>query len=124
MSNASPLLVFVSGPYTAPTLRGVLDNIERAEAVGVDVIRAGHYPLIPHSLSNGVHEAHTLVTGRELSWEWWMGWCEAQIARCDVVLKYADSPGADREEAFAVGRGIPVIAHVVQLAVIARRRAA
>ena len=113
-----PLLVFISGPYSAPDAAGIWANIARATAVGVDVIEAGHFPVIPHVLSQGVHEAHNQRTGVELTWEWWMTYCESVLAKCDAVLCYGESPGANREVAHAGTLGIPVVTEVDDLAVL------
>lgn len=120
----SRLRVYVAGPLTGPNPKTIYDNIERAEKVGVDVIKAGHLPVVPHSLSQGVHEQHTAETGTELSWEWWMQFCERELATCDVLLCYDRSPGADREVAHAIALGIPVIDSVYKLAGIGRGDAA
>lgn len=41
-------LVYVAGPYRAKSLHQVKRNIRAAEVRAEDVVRAGHYPVVPH----------------------------------------------------------------------------
>jgi hypothetical protein len=43
------ILVYVAGPFSAPTREGVETNIRRAVDRGVEVARLGAYPVIPHA---------------------------------------------------------------------------
>ena len=45
----NPLLIYVAGPYRAPTAWQREQNIHRAREVGVMLARAGAYPVIPHA---------------------------------------------------------------------------
>ena len=41
-------IAYVSGPYRAKTLRGVIDNIRKAEAVAIELWNMGYATLTPH----------------------------------------------------------------------------
>lgn len=41
-------VVYVAGPYRANTMRGVVENIRRAEAIAYEFWRAGYAVLCPH----------------------------------------------------------------------------
>lgn len=41
-------LIYIAGPYRAATANEIRTNIRAAESRAEDVIRAGHYPIVPH----------------------------------------------------------------------------
>ena len=43
-------LIYIAGPFTAPTHWQVAQNIRAAEAAGREVALLGHMPVIPHVL--------------------------------------------------------------------------
>lgn len=99
-ATASPLKVYVAGPYT--------DDPERctagAIAVGSAVLDAGHAPLVPH-LAHYWHTRHG-----ERHYENWMRIDLAWLTAADLVVRLPGvSPGADREVELARSLGIPVI---------------
>jgi hypothetical protein len=114
-----PLRVYIAGPLTAPTYRGVLDNIERADRAGAEVIRAGHYPFIPHHSWN-TDEEYKALTGEGKPHAWWMQWCLTWIDFCDVVYRIGASPGADMERDYALAAGIPVVTDLRHLSEVKR----
>lgn len=63
-------LVYVAGPYRAATLFEVEANIRRARERAVDVVRAGHYPVVPHLCTGFMDglapDEHFLAGAREL----------------------------------------------------------
>jgi hypothetical protein len=119
MSEA--LRVFVSGPYSASTQKEIDRNISIAVRMGCDVAHAGHFPVVPHAHGGMIDFAHKHYYGAELSYDYWIAWCLAELATCDVVLCYAQSPGADVEVAHARTLGIPVVGLVDDLAGIRKR---
>lgn len=99
------ILVYVAGPYSAPTPEGVEENCRRAREVGVELSRCGRniFPVIPHQ-------------GREIEHIGdYVYWCDATLElmrRCDVVFAmsgWEESRGARGEVAEAERLGIPVI---------------
>lgn len=104
---------------TAPTLAGVIDNIEAAERAAADVIMHGHYPFVPHH-SWSVDTTHTSLSGEALSHQWWIDWCCAWIDHCDAVYRIGASPGADKERDYAARNGIPVVTDLAELEGVTR----
>lgn len=43
------MIVYIAGPYTAPTRDGIARNIRRAVALGRYAAHLGHTPLVPHA---------------------------------------------------------------------------
>jgi hypothetical protein len=101
------LLIYVAGPYSAPSEHGRIANTERALAAGLSVMQRGHYPIIPH-LSHWFDLWHEREHGQRLDGEVYMQWDFVLLMRCDALLYLAPSPGADRELALAESLGMPV----------------
>jgi len=98
-----PLHVFVAGPYTAGDEYEVDANVGRAEEISREILRRGHYPYCPHSMTRG-WESY-----RNVDYEDVMRMTLAFIReKADALFFIAPSPGADRERAEAVKKGIPV----------------
>lgn len=105
--------VYVAGPYSALTTAGVESNVHRAATIAVDVMRKGHYAHCPHTAT---HLLEVLDGRQSISYEDYMALDFSLIEKwATVVLKFASSPGADREEEFAKKLGIRVISSVDEL---------
>lgn len=100
-------LIYIAGPYRAPSDYEVHQNIERARSYGATVAGTGlAYPVIPHS--NTAHFGGLNGTTDEL---WLEGTLEL-MRRCDgVVLTpgWTGSSGSRAEKAEADALGIPVL---------------
>jgi hypothetical protein len=92
------VLIYIAGPYSAPTDEGKLANVKRALEVGQQVWKLGHYPLIPHLTHYlDLHIEHMEGDRRpcgdyyELDNEY--------LSRCDAIFRYcnSNSPSADAE---------------------------
>lgn len=97
-------LVYVAGPYSAPTCWGRQVNIHRARVVGAHVAMAGASPVIPH--------ANTANMDGIQSHEWWLRATLSMLARCHamVVLPHSqDSHGTQAEIEYAEAHGIPYV---------------
>lgn len=106
----SVLKIYVAGPYTASTPALVLDNVHAALDAGIEIIRRGHVPFIPH-LTHWIekrNERETERHGFRLVYEDYLRLDMVWLAECDAVLYLGSSPGADRELAVAEGRGLTV----------------
>lgn len=97
-------VVYLAGPYRAPTIRGVVQNIRAAEAVALQLWQAGFAVICPHmntALLDGAITDEVVMAGDlEL------------LARCDAIVMLRDwqsSKGAKAERLFAREHGIPVI---------------
>lgn len=73
-----PLLVYVAGPYRAPTTWEVHKNIHNARLWGAALAKAGAYPVIPHS-----NTAH--MDGAASDQLWLSGTMEL-MRRCDGAI--------------------------------------
>ncbi len=96
--------VYVAGPYRAPTAWGVEQNIVRARSWGAELVKAGAYPVIPHS--NTSH-----FDGLAEDWFWLAGTLEL-LKRCDGAIfipGWSASSGSKAEHAAARELGIDVL---------------
>jgi hypothetical protein len=93
-------VVFISGPYRAATIRGIQENIRRAEEWMIKFILAGWAVICPHkntALFDGLAPDETwLKMDREL------------LSRCDAVFmmpgwEKSEGAKAERQEARRLG---------------------
>lgn len=95
--------IYVAGPYTTGN---TITNVRRAILAGEKLRQLGHTPYIPH-----MNMLWELLSPQ--SYDFWLELDMEWLAECDAVLRLSgESPGADLEEAFCKGRGIPVYHHV------------
>lgn len=96
-------LVFVAGPYRAPTEFGVLQNIRHAEALALRIWQSGAACLCPHK--------NTAFFGGAADDQVWLNGALEMVRRCDAVVCTEDwkaSLGACGEVVLAKELGIPV----------------
>lgn len=92
-------LVFVAGPYSAPTEEEVKRNIQKAIDIGRILFEKGYYPIVPHVLLREYYnpeDKHGIFGYESL-----MQYTQSIISKCDILLIIDHSPGADREWKFA-----------------------
>ena len=97
-------LIYLAGPYSAPTEQQVWSNIISARELAMLVLRQGGIPITPHLLSAGM--------GGLVPWEEFLAMDLAIIDRCDAVVLFpfwSQSRGARIEEEHARSRGLPVL---------------
>jgi len=102
MTAPSPKLVYVAGPYRAPTPWEVECNIVAARKLGAKVAQVGAYPVIPHS-----NTAHFDGLATDALW---LGGTLELLRRCDAVVftgDYERSSGARDERVEAARLGLP-----------------
>jgi len=94
------LLVYIAGPYTPrgggdidALMREVEHNLRRAVEVAEEVICRGHVPFIPHTHTYGFGVRTSLPQASDLYYQW----DREILRRCDAILRYDRSFGADRE---------------------------
>ncbi len=99
-------VVYIAGPFRAPTSWGVAQNVRAAEVVGLLVANAGAMPLIPH--------ANTAHFDGEATGQFWLDGTMELMRRCDAVVLvpgWEGSVGACAEKAEADRLGLPVFAY-------------
>lgn len=97
------LVVYVAGPFRAPTAWGIAENVRAAERVGLAVARAGAMPLIPHANTGNFHG--------EGDDQLWLDGTMELLRRCDAVVLvpgWQRSSGTKAEVAEAERLGLPV----------------
>jgi hypothetical protein len=105
--GALPMLIYVAGPYSAPTEEGRITNTEAAMRAGYEILRRGHAPIIPH-LTHFFDLWIEQAFGRREDGEFYMQWDFALLRACDGLIFLGPSPGANRERALATELGIPI----------------
>jgi len=91
--------VYVAGPIT---LGDYPTNIRNAINAGLELLKLGHSPYIPHL-------DFLLVLIQPMSFEQLLEWDKNWLLLCDSLLRLpGESKGADIEEAFAREHDIPV----------------
>jgi hypothetical protein len=108
------LLIFISGPFTATTDDGVIENVLRATEVGIAIMRKGHRSFIPH-LSYMTDEYAKTQNEGGFPYETWLGQDLAILERCDAMLFIGHSKGADRELARAKELEIPIFYSIEEI---------
>jgi hypothetical protein len=99
-------LIYIAGPFTAPTPWGIAENVREAERWGLLVAEHGGMPVIPH--------ANTHLFHGQLDAEFWYEGTMALMRACDGVFlmpRWRESRGALAEAQKATLCGIPVCAH-------------
>lgn len=59
-------LIYLSGPYRAPTINGIYENIQRARAAALHVLKSGDFPIVPHlntAFMDGIIEDESFLQG-------------------------------------------------------------
>jgi hypothetical protein len=99
------MIVYVAGPYRADTDEGVVDNIDNAREVGIELWEKGYTAIVPH-----LNTARFELDCSCESETYLLGDLEI-LARCDAILvlpNYEKSMGTLDEISFASRRGIPI----------------
>jgi hypothetical protein len=108
------VLIYVAGPYTAPTEEGQLANTETAMRAGYEILRRGHWPVIPH-LNHFFDVWVDRDYGEKLPPQTYYDWDKELLDRCDALLFLASSFGADRELERAISLGIHIYESLNQI---------
>ena len=103
------MYVYVSGPYSAPNdvpagerASIIEQNIQAANEAGLALLRAGHFPFVPHTMM--AHWEDRYGVEREPA----LDVCIAWVRRCDGLLVLGSSAGAHAEVEAAVEAGLPI----------------
>ena len=96
-------LIYICGPFRAPTAWQVEQHVRRAEVLALAVWKLGAVAVCPHTMSRHFH-------GEMEDWHWLQGDLEL-LARCDALItvgNWEESVGALGEVAYARDQDIPV----------------
>jgi len=99
------LVIYIAGPYSAPTSEGIAKNVRLAAEAGIEVMRRGHVALCPHTMT------HNWDMGTGLRYEQFLAADLELLRRCDAVLMvgtWGASKGAVGEYRAALALGLPV----------------
>ena len=103
-------VVYIAGPFRAATPWGIKLNVDRAEALALEVWKLGAVALCPHAMTRHYQDAAPDDV-------WLAGMLEL-LGRCDAVLLvegWQRSTGALEERLRALDLGLPVFEHLHQL---------
>ena len=112
----NPLKIYIAGPYTALTEYAVRKNVDYAMDVGIELLRRGHSPFVPHL----THYLALRAKGRdyEPTWEDYMRSDLNWLQDADALFLINHSRGADIElaeakinclEIFTSMRSVPIV---------------
>lgn len=107
------MIIYVAGPYSADTQDGIDRNVAAARDAGIELLRRGHVPLVPHTMT------HNWDHGTGLEYEHFILADLRLLARCDAVLMlpgWNSSHGAIGERELAYSIGIPVLEEMPEAA--------
>lgn len=97
-------LVYVIGAYSGDTQ----NNIMKAEAVSIELIRKGYHVITPHKNTAGYEK----YEDETISYRTWIEMDLNILSRCDAIFimdNAKDSKGSQIEIAFAKERKIPEV---------------
>lgn len=105
-------LVYVAGPFSGVDSWAVAENVRNAERVGLEVARAGFFPVIPHA------NTHLFDRVSGVPDELWIEGTLELMRRCDAVVLvpgWERSKGTAGEIAEALLLKIPIYRSVDEL---------
>ena len=106
------LLIYIAGPYTAPTRAGIEANIERATLVALDVAALGVMPVCPHANTGDARFSDVQP------YQFWIAGTLDLLRKCDAIVLvdgWRESNGARGEVDEARGLGMPICGNVGEL---------
>lgn len=104
--------IYIAGPYTAPTLEGIAQNVHKAALVACLLMRRGHHIHCPHTHSHLI-DMMSRQAKLEFTHEEWMD-LDLELIRtwASAVFFIGPSRGADMEKALAEAIGLPVFTSI------------
>jgi len=100
------MLVYISCPYSAPTVEEREANVHKAIDAGIELIQKGHSPVIPILLH--YLDLRAIEKGIEFSWDDYMRVDLELLSKCDAMLLLGHSKGCDIELEYAEQLGMPI----------------
>lgn len=102
-SEKKGMRIYVAGPYTASHSRDIQKNVNKAIDIGIELVRKGHYPYIPHLTHYIDIRPHC-----DLDWKDYMRLDDKWLEACDALYYISSSKGADIELLAAKKRGLKI----------------
>jgi hypothetical protein len=96
-------IIYVAGPITALTKAQERENVIEAIKIGIEILKLGHYPFIPHL--NWFMVPFMESAGLRMGWQDFMDWDEPCREFCDSLYFIRPSRGADKELERTIGEG-------------------
>jgi len=110
----APMKIYVAGPLRNPDYKQVWLNVQKAIEVGLELIKRGHTPYIPHlTYFMHLHPANNVTPGEEL--EFYMNLEREWLKHCDALFFIGPSEGANRELEMATKLGLKVFATIDEI---------
>lgn len=114
--KSGPLKIYVAGPYT-PTSGDLHDAVRQAHQntlhaidVGLELIKKGHLPFIPH-LTHFIH----MQSKEALPAQFYRDYDLAWLPQCDALFFISESTGANREKKWATEHGLTLFTNMSQV---------
>ncbi len=105
-------LVYVAGPFSAPTRDGVERNIAKAVARGLEVAACGAFPVVPHA--NTSHPEYEALQ----PYDFWIKGTLLLLSRCHALMTvdgWEQSSGARKEVEWMEEGGDAVLHSIPEL---------
>lgn len=96
-------IIYIAGPITAPTKAQERKNVLAAIEIGIEILKLGHYPFIPHL--NWFMVPMMEKAGLKMGWRDFMDWDEPFRAFCDSLYFIRISRGVYAELVRTMGEG-------------------
>lgn len=103
-------LVYVAGPYSAPTLNEIDENVRKAIKMGEQITKVENcIPFVPHLF-------HWREDEHPHEYEFWLNLDLRFLAKCDILFRLeGKSKGANAEVEFAEANNIPCVYSIEEL---------
>lgn len=106
--------VYVAGPFSSESDEGVVENIEAASTIGLQLADRGHLVHVPHQATAFMHELQ--------NYEYFMDLDLSIIEKWATALYFVgSSPGADRELELAEKLGLTIWRSIDEVPFVAGR---
>lgn len=101
------MIIYVAGKYGAPTWGERTKNTHEAIDMGIELMKLGHYPVIPH-LTHYIDERMDYNGEPVRDNQFWYDFDNIIIPKCDALFLRSHSHGADNELKLAEKLGLKI----------------